>query len=199
MKKYLFGEKSLYQNILITGTIGSGKTSSAMYPFLEQLLSYKNTDSHQKLGMLVLDVKGIFYKQVLEYAKKYARTDDILLIELNGKFKYNPLNKPNLKPSILANRLKTILTLFSKNNSDSYWLDKAEQLLTECIKFCRLYNNGYVNFTELHKLVNEPDYYLEKIEFVRGLFQSGNLSHHDSFDLLSCLEFFRFRIFKFRF
>ena len=26
-------EKSLYQNILITGTIGSGKTSSCMYPF----------------------------------------------------------------------------------------------------------------------------------------------------------------------
>jgi hypothetical protein len=26
-------EKSLYQNILITGTIGTGKTSSAMYPF----------------------------------------------------------------------------------------------------------------------------------------------------------------------
>lgn len=26
-------EKGLYQNILITGTIGTGKTSSAMYPF----------------------------------------------------------------------------------------------------------------------------------------------------------------------
>lgn len=26
-------EKSLYQNLLITGTIGTGKTSSAMYPF----------------------------------------------------------------------------------------------------------------------------------------------------------------------
>lgn len=26
-------EKSLFQNILITGTIGTGKTSSAMYPF----------------------------------------------------------------------------------------------------------------------------------------------------------------------
>ena len=34
--------KSLYQNILITGTIGSGKTSSAMYPFTEQLLKYNS-------------------------------------------------------------------------------------------------------------------------------------------------------------
>ena len=31
-------ENGLYQNFLITGTIGSGKTSSAMYPFTKQLL-----------------------------------------------------------------------------------------------------------------------------------------------------------------
>lgn len=30
-------EKSLYQNILITGTIGTGKTSSAMYPFTRSI------------------------------------------------------------------------------------------------------------------------------------------------------------------
>ena len=30
-------EKSLYQNILITGTIGTGKTSSAMYPFVRTI------------------------------------------------------------------------------------------------------------------------------------------------------------------
>ena len=33
-------ESGLYQNFLITGTIGSGKTSSAMYPFTEQLIKY---------------------------------------------------------------------------------------------------------------------------------------------------------------
>lgn len=34
-------ERGLYQNIFITGTIGSGKTSSAMYPFTSQLIEYK--------------------------------------------------------------------------------------------------------------------------------------------------------------
>ena len=33
-------EKGLYQNLLITGTIGSGKTSSAMYPFCKQLINF---------------------------------------------------------------------------------------------------------------------------------------------------------------
>ena len=50
-------EKGLFQNILITGTIGSGKTSSAMYPFTRQLITYKANIPNEKLGMLILDVK----------------------------------------------------------------------------------------------------------------------------------------------
>lgn len=160
-------ESSLYQNTLITGTIGTGKTSSSMYPFTKQLIEYPD-----KLGMLILDVKGNFYKQVKVYAEEFDRLDDLYVIELGGSIKYNPLDKPYLKPSVLANRLKTILTLFSPNNSESYWLDKAEEVLAECIKLCRLYNNGYVTFTEIHKLVNSPNYYSEKVMVLRELFKS---------------------------
>lgn len=111
-------------------------------------------------------------------------------MKLVGDVKYNPLDKPNLKPAILANRLKTILTLFSKNNSESYWLDKAEQILTECIKFCRLYNNGYVTFSEIHKLITVNDYYLNKIKLLRNTFLEGKFSSTNIHDLLSAIEFF---------
>ena len=143
---------SLYQNILVTGTIGTGKTSSAMYPFTKQLIEYCNNDSQNKIGMLVLDVKGNYFIKVSEFAKQFNREDDLIVISLGGKYKYNPLHKPNLKPTVLANRLKTILLLFSPNNSESYWLDKVEQILAECIKLCRLYNDGYVTFEEIHRL-----------------------------------------------
>lgn len=165
-------ERSLFQNVLVTGTIGAGKTSSCMYPFVKQLIEYECGNDNKKLGMLILDVKGNFYKQVEIYAEQFGRIDDLYVIELGGKVKYNPLDKPNLKPSVLANRLKTILTLFSPNNSESYWLDKAEEVLAECIKLCRLYNNGYVTFTEIHKLVNSPNYYNEKVTVLRQLFKS---------------------------
>lgn len=75
-------ESSLYQNILITGTIGSGKTSSAMYPFTRQLIKYKYDDDMHKIGMLILDVKGNYYSQVQKYAKYYRRQDDLVVIEL---------------------------------------------------------------------------------------------------------------------
>lgn len=62
-------ENGLYQNILITGTIGTGKTSSAMYPFTEQLLKFKANFPKEKLGMLVLDVKGNYHSQVKKYCE----------------------------------------------------------------------------------------------------------------------------------
>ena len=146
--------------------------------------------------MLILDVKGNYFKQVLEYANKSNRLQDIIVIDLSGNFKYNPLDKPNLKPIVLANRLKTILTLFSPNNSESYWLDKVEQILAECIKFCRLYNNGYVSFSEIHKLVMFSDYYSEKLCILKGLFKSGKLSDSDVYNLLSCIDFFEKEFFS---
>ena len=140
--------------------------------------------------MLILDVKGNFYKYALDTAKKYNLSRDIIVISLSNNIYYNPLHKPNLKPQVLANRLKTILTLFSENNSESYWLDKAEQILTECIKLCRMYNDGYVTFSEIHKLVTIPNYYLEKVSDLRHLFISGKLSHSEVYDLNASLNFF---------
>ena len=188
--------KSLYQNILITGTIGSGKTSSAIYPFSEQLISYQNNNFAKKLGILCLDVKGNFYKQIAFYAKKYNRLNDLIIIGLNSNETYNPLDKPTLNPLVLANRLKTILTLLSPNNSESFWLDKAEQLLAEAIKMCRLYNNNYVNFTEIHKLITNKTYYLEKVRYLRNLFVKNKFSTSEIYNLTSAITFFENEFFK---
>lgn len=176
-------EKGLYQNVLITGTIGTGKTSSAMYPFLDQLLK-------QNVGMLILDVKGNFHKKVLELNQQYHR--NVIIIELNGAYSYNPLDKPNLKASVIANRLRTILTLFSNQQvTDTYWLDKVEIFLTECIKLCRLYNDHYVTFIELHKLVNNLPYLQEKIEVIKQRFLSNELNSNEIYDFKTCIEFFQ--------
>ena len=190
-KKIYIPESGLYQNFLITGTIGSGKTSSAMYPFTKQLMEFNFNNPKKKIGMLILDVKGNFYNQVLKYANNYKLENDLIIIQLKSNVYYNPLHKPNLKPQILANRLKNILLLFSENNSESYWLDKAEEILTECIKLCRLYNNGYVTFLEIHKLVTNHNYYKEKISVLRNLFISSKLTSAQIYELNSSLNFFQ--------
>jgi len=162
-----------------------------MYPFTEQLLKYNSANSNDKIGMLILDVKGNYYSQIKKYAEKYNLLNDLIIIELNSNIKYNPLHKPNLKPQVLANRLRTILELFSENNQESYWLDKAEQVISECIKLCRLYNNGYVTFEEIHKLVTSSEYYKEKINIIRNLFIKNELSLKEIYDLNTALDFFQ--------
>ena len=195
-EKIYIPEKGLYQNILITGTIGTGKTSSAMYPFTQQLIEYESENYDKKIGMLILDVKGNYFNQVRKFAYQYNRLDDVIVIELGGKYKYNPLNKPDLKASVLANRLKIILELFSGKTTESYWIDKSEQILCECIKFCRLYNDGYVNFEELHNLVTNQNYYIEKIEIVKKLFQKNKFSKEECYDLLTSITFFEKEFYK---
>ena len=190
-KDIILPESGLYQNFLITGTIGSGKTSSAMYPFTNQLLKYNSLNPENKISMLILDVKGNYYNQVKRYVEKYNLNKDLISIELNSNIKYNPLDKPELKPTVLANRLRTILELFSENNTESYWLDKAEQVLQESIKLCRIYNNGYVTFQEIHKLITIDGYYKEKIAILKDMFLNSKLDQEQVFELNSALDFFQ--------
>lgn len=194
-QKVYLPEQGLFQNILITGTIGSGKTSSAMYPFTRQLIAYNCEKENNKIGMLILDVKGNYHQQVKSYCMQYNREDDLIIVGLDTGLFYNPLDKPNLTPQVLANRLKNILTLFSKNNTESYWLDKAEEVLSEAIKLCRLYNNGYVTFEELHHLIFIPNYLNRKIQYLRTLFQSGKMTTKDIYDLSTALNFFQLEFF----
>ena len=53
-----------------------------MYPFTKQLIEFQATNPHEKLAMLILDVKGNYYKEVLKYANENGRLKDIVLIEL---------------------------------------------------------------------------------------------------------------------
>lgn len=181
-EKIFLTDTSLYQNILITGAIGSGKTSCTIYPFLKQLLCIN------KICGLILDVKGNMKWNILQMCDNSR----LIVIELSGKYKYNPLHKPKLKPYMLADRLVTILQLFSNTKStDTYWFDKAGQMLTESIKLIRLYNNGYVDFIELHKIVTSPKYIEEKIQFVKQLFLNNKLDTNMQFDFNTVLLYFK--------
>ncbi len=185
----------LYQNVLVTGSIGSGKTSSLLYPLTSQLLEL-NFSNKYNCAFLILDVKGNYHKFVEKVCMNFFNLNSLFVISLKGSISYNPLHKPNLKPHVLANRLKNILLLFSPEQSESYWIDKAEQLLTEAIKLCRLYNKGYVTFIELHKLIMSKAYYQEKISYLKSIFYKNLLSNVQISDLLSCISFFEEEFFS---
>ncbi|MEO6237041.1 MAG: hypothetical protein ABIQ52_08580 [Vicinamibacterales bacterium] len=47
-------ERGLYTGVAVIGTIGSGKTSACMYPYVQQLLAYRAGEPAHKIGGLIL-------------------------------------------------------------------------------------------------------------------------------------------------
>lgn len=183
-------EKGLFQDFMIIGGKGTGKTAGCMYPFTMQMIYYKAYDPDEKTGMLILDVKGNYHKQVMEYAKRIGRRSDVKVIRIGGEYKYNPLHKPSLKSQVLANRLRTILELFSTQTVDSYWLDKAEVLINEAIKLVRLYNKGYVTFVEIHKIINNEEYLNSKLDYLQKLSDKNLMNQMQKDEFKTCKDYF---------
>lgn len=181
-------EKALFQNILITGSIGTGKTSSGMYNITKQLMSY-NSYNDKKIGMLILDVKGNYYDFVRKEAIRSGRLQDLVCIDISGDTYYNPIDKIELSSDIIAGRLKEILLLFSKNNTESFWIDKAGMLLSEVIKFIRLYNENYVTFYEIHKIINDINYYLKMKKNIKSKLIKNKYSEEDVFNINSSVDY----------
>jgi hypothetical protein len=98
-----FSEKDLFTNILITGAIGSGKTSSVIYPILRQICNTYNdvqedpNDPNQKWGGLVLDVKGEFYETLIYFLHKSGRNVlyDLILIRPDADYPVVKMQDPD--------------------------------------------------------------------------------------------------------
>src|SRR5215470_5843194 len=83
-------ERGLFTGIAVFGAVGSGKTSSCLYPFAEQILSYRAGEKNTRIGGLVLEVKGDFCHRVREILKRCGRGEDYVEISLDSDYRYNP-------------------------------------------------------------------------------------------------------------
>ncbi len=63
-------EKGLYTRVLVVGAVGTGKTTACMYPFAQQILSWRVDDPGRRAGALVLEVKGDFCHSVRRILEK---------------------------------------------------------------------------------------------------------------------------------
>ena len=175
-------EKGLYQNVLITGSIGSGKTSSAIINILDNFIKYK-------FGGLIIDVKGNLIDTVYKVMEKYNQSERLKVISLDSDFVYNPLDRPNILPLEIASRLRKALELISPSskNSDSFWLDKVEQYTKDFIVLIREYN-GYASFSEIHKLVIDKNYLNEKIEYIKQKILQGIYEDEKIYELTNSIN-----------
>ena len=171
-------DKGLYQNVLITGSIGSGKTSSAISNILAGLIE-------NNLGGLIIDIKGDYVDSVEKIAKKYNRENDIVKISINNEFKYNPLHDNMLSSSEMAHNIKKVLTLLSNENqsNEPFWLDKAEEYIRYFITLIKAYNNKNINFEEIHNLVISKEYIEVKIKEIKKRVLNNEFRDEELFEI----------------
>lgn len=175
--------QGLYQNLLITGSIGSGKTSSAISKITDELIS-------KGYSGLILDIKGNYVKTVDKICEKYGVRDRLFVLSDKNDLKYNVLQS-DIKPIEMASRIKQVLEIISpSNNSDSYWLDKVENVLFNMIILIRYYNDNKIDFMEIHKLTTNIQYLEDKILECKTKLMKTNVDNKTAFEMSNVIMFF---------
>ncbi len=123
-------ERGLFTGIAIFGAIGTGKTSGCMYPYAEQLISYRSDDPDKHIGGLVLEVKGDFCHKVKGILKRHGREADYVEVNLNADYRYNPLYN-DLDAYALAYNIASLLNNLFGKGKEPFW----QQAYTNLVKF----------------------------------------------------------------
>src|ERR1700678_4374674 len=155
-------ERGLFTGIVILGAVGSGKTSCCMFPYAEQILAYKAGDPAQRIGGLVLEVKGDFCKKVQGILGRHGRGEDYVEISLDSEFRYNPLHN-DLDAYALAFNIASLLNNLFGRGKEPFW----QQAYTNLVKFIILLHKvayDYVTLFNVYECAISPPLLDQRIQ-----------------------------------
>ncbi|MGH9739169.1 MAG: hypothetical protein ACRD4X_11375, partial [Candidatus Acidiferrales bacterium] len=147
-------ERGLFTGIAIFGAVGTGKTSCCMYPFAEQVLAYKASEKHKRIGGLILEVKGDFCRKVKGILDKHGRGEDYIEISLDSEYRYNPLHN-DLDAYALAFNIASLLNNLFGKGKEPFW----QQAYTNLVKFIILLHKvayDYVTLFDVYQCAISP-------------------------------------------
>ena len=163
-------ERGLYTGVMILGAVGTGKTSACMYPYVDQLLRWRATDPDQKIGGLVLEVKGDFCRQVRAMLAAAGREADYLDIGLDTGVCYNPLHN-DLDPYAVAYAIASLLNNLFGKSKEPFW----QQAYTDLLKFVislRRISEGYTTLAEVYEYIIDARKIPENIRALQDQFKN---------------------------
>lgn len=146
--------RGLHTGIAIFGAIGSGKTSSCILPFLDQMLSYRAGAAEERIGGLVLEVKGDLCMHVKRLLQKAGREADYVEVGFDSCYRYNPLQN-DLDPYALAYGIASLMNNLFGKGKEPFW----QQAYTNMVKFLILLHKilyDYVTLFDIYECAISP-------------------------------------------
>lgn len=154
-------ERGLFTGIVVFGAVGSGKTSCCLYPFAEQILNYRAGSREERIGGLILEVKGDFCRRVKEILERCGRGEDYIEISLDSDYRYNPLHN-ELDAYALAFSIASLLNNLYGRGKEPFW----QQAYTNLVKFIILLYKvayGYVTLFDVYYCAISPPFLEQRI------------------------------------
>lgn len=144
---------ALNGNILVTGSIGSGKSQGTILPYLDQILSnFEITPS-----LLAIDPKNTFIPKAIEIIKRHGLEDRLLHLHLGGKITFNPIyhHKPLERSRFLdiAQMVRAAAVNFMGKSFDTpFWEISAFNLVKNALVYCAAVK-GYYTLKDLYTVM----------------------------------------------
>ncbi len=166
----IIDKNGLFTGIIVFGSTGAGKTTACAYPFLDQLAKYGKESPDERIGGLILDVKGDFWKEAVHILERNGRREDAVIIEPGSGYYFNPVHYPHLDTKIIAERLYSVLENMNSNDGrqDSFWKDKSINLLANSLSLIRLCI-GYATLSDVYEIVSDEGKLKNMLDYAQNL------------------------------
>jgi hypothetical protein len=185
----VLGQRALNGAVLITGSIGCGKTQGAVLPYFRQIL-----EQFEPLpAVMAIDPKRTFISAAIAICKKLGLEDRIRKISLEGSETFNPVFMENILENSrfleVAEMLRAASINFSGKSSDSpFWEVSAFNLLKNVVVYSAA-TKGYFTLTDLYeglvKATNDP-----LAEELRAALESKAFSAEEVFNIECAIRYF---------
>lgn len=150
----LSGE-ALTRNTLLTGAIGSGKTST-LNRMLAQLISYRADEPDSKIGLLIFDFKRDgTADQVRGWAREVGRGDDVLVLSEHSDTRVELFDNFHSLDQ-LEETVETLLAAIPPEKGDNiYWEYARRKRLTTALTIFRTVHDGVIYGPEMFDFIED--------------------------------------------
>lgn len=188
----IIGLRGLVGNILITGSIGSGKSAGTIFNYVRQLLA----NFSPRPAFLAIDPKGKIAGKIQEIAKEEGLEGQVLHMKLGGEVTFNPIYQPGaLKGggfSDIAKMIRSAAVNYMGKSFDSpFWEQSAATLMKNCLIHCAATKDYYTLndlYTTMVRAVTANDEFMAELE---ATLKSDDFDLEEKANIRFALQYFK--------